>query len=125
MDCQVDKKSLFRHLLLFAFKRGQKASKAASTSFNPLGEVWGIRRMLREVLQHPPYSPDLNTTDFHLYRCLSNERRGPSFENQDHLGNWLNNFFNTGTKDFCQNEINKLVKRRGEVVNNEGQYITD
>ena len=28
MDCQVDKKSHFRHLLLFAFNRGQKASEA-------------------------------------------------------------------------------------------------
>ena len=27
MDCQVNKKSHFRHLLLFAFNRGQKASE--------------------------------------------------------------------------------------------------
>ena len=29
MDCQVDKNLHFRHLLLFAVNRGQKASKAA------------------------------------------------------------------------------------------------
>ena len=28
MDCQVDKKSHFRHLLLLAFNRGQKANEA-------------------------------------------------------------------------------------------------
>ena len=59
-----------------------------------------------EVLQHPPYSPDLAPTDYHLFRCLSNEMRGLGFENQDHLENWLNNFFKTRSKDFWQNGIN-------------------
>ena len=78
-----------------------------------------------EVLQHPPYSPDLAPTDYHLFRCLSNEMRGLSFENQDHLENWLNNFFETRPKDFWRNGINKLVERWEEVVNNEGVYIID
>ena len=78
-----------------------------------------------EVLQHPPYSPDLAPTDYHLFRCLSNEMRGLSFENQDHLENWLNNFFETRPKDFWRNGINKLVERWEEVVNNEGEYIID
>ena len=38
-----------------------------------------------EVLPHPPYSPDLTPTDFHLFRLLSNAKRGISFNNDAKL----------------------------------------
>ena len=32
-----------------------------------------------EVIPHPPYSPDLEPSDFHLLRSLSNDLQGTSF----------------------------------------------
>ncbi|XP_014614921.1 PREDICTED: histone-lysine N-methyltransferase SETMAR-like, partial [Polistes canadensis] len=64
-----------------------------------------------EVLQHPPYSPDLASTDYHLFRCLSNHMKGVTFDNKEVLKNWLNNFFDTRPGDFWRNCINKLIER--------------
>lgn len=38
MECQVDKKENFRHLLLFAFNRGAKATEAAQEIYEVYGE---------------------------------------------------------------------------------------
>ncbi|KAK6732476.1 hypothetical protein RB195_016701 [Necator americanus] len=78
-----------------------------------------------EVLQHPPYSPDLTPTDYHLFRSLSNQMRGVTFDNNEDLENWLNNFFESRPGGFWQNGINKLVERWEQVVNNDGEYIVD
>ncbi|UYV80945.1 hypothetical protein LAZ67_19002237 [Cordylochernes scorpioides] len=48
-----------------------------------------------EVLQHPPYSPDLAPTDYHLFRSMSNHMRGTTFDDEEDLKTWLNNFFDT------------------------------
>ena len=40
-----------------------------------------------EVLQHPPYSPDLAPTDYYLFRSLSNHMRGVTFDNEEDLKN--------------------------------------
>lgn len=78
-----------------------------------------------EVLQHPPYSPDLAPTDYHLFRSMSNQMRGVTFDGEEDLKNWLNNFFDTRPGDFWRNGINKLVERWAEVVNSNGEYIID
>ena len=36
-----------------------------------------------EVLPHPPYSPDLSTTDYHLFKHFDNFLTGRTFTNQD------------------------------------------
>ena len=48
-----------------------------------------------EVFQHLPYSLDLVPMDYYLYRSLSNHMRGVTFDNEEDLKNWLNNFFDT------------------------------
>ncbi|UYV82650.1 hypothetical protein LAZ67_22000380 [Cordylochernes scorpioides] len=73
----------------------------------------------------PPYSPDLAPTDYHLYRSMSNHMRGTTFNNEENLKTWLNNFFYTRPGEFWRNGINKLVERWEEVVNNNGEYIID
>ena len=78
-----------------------------------------------EVLQHPPYSPDLAPTDYHLFRSLSNQMRGVTFDTNEDLENWLNNFFESRPSDFWRDGINKLVERWEQVVNSEGEYIID
>ena len=45
-----------------------------------------------EILPHPPYSPDLAPTDFHLFRSLSNNLRDVSFNDNEELKMWLDNF---------------------------------
>ncbi|UYV81744.1 hypothetical protein LAZ67_20002183, partial [Cordylochernes scorpioides] len=61
--------------------------------------------------QYPPYSPDLAPTDYHLFRSMSNHMRGITFDDEEDLKTWLNNFFDTRPGDFWWNSINKLVER--------------
>ena len=48
MDCKVNKKSHFRHLLLFAFKRGQKASEVTKDICAVYGEEAIAERTVRD-----------------------------------------------------------------------------
>lgn len=78
-----------------------------------------------EVLRHPPYSPDLAPTDYHLFRSLSNNLRGVTFDNVHDLEKWLNNFFDSRDAHFWKNGIDKLVERWKQVIENDGDYICD
>ncbi|UYV60623.1 hypothetical protein LAZ67_1001697 [Cordylochernes scorpioides] len=60
-----------------------------------------------EVLQHSSYSPDLAPTDYHLFR---------SFDDEEDLKTWLNNFFGTRPVNFWRKGINKLVEHWEEAV---------
>jgi len=84
-----------------------------------------IQTLNWEVLPHPPYSPDLAPSDFHLFRSLSNNLRGVSFSNDMELRTWLDKFFESRPGDFYRRGIEKLVERWEEVVNNNGEYIID
>ena len=78
-----------------------------------------------EVLQHPPYSPDLAPSDFYLFRSLSNALHGVTFNNDVELRTWLDDFFESRPVDFYRRGIEKLIERWEEVVNNGGEYIID
>ena len=62
-----------------------------------------------KVLPHPPYSPDLAPTDFHLFRSFSNAMRGVSFNNDAELKTWLDGFFWSKSKDFYRQGIDNLL----------------
>ncbi|UYV60631.1 hypothetical protein LAZ67_1001719 [Cordylochernes scorpioides] len=51
--------------------------------------------------------------------------RGTTFDDEEDLHTWLNNFFDTRSGDLWRNDIIKLVERWEEVVNNNGEYIID
>lgn len=84
-----------------------------------------LRELDWEPLQHPPYSPDLAPTDFHLFRSLSNNLQGVSFDSVRNLQKWLTNFFESRPNDFWQKGIDKLVERWQQVIEKDGDYVTD
>ena len=68
------------------------------------------------------YSPDPAPSDFHLFRSLSNRMRGVSFNDNEELKMWLDNFYDSTPSDFYRCGIEKLVKRWHEIVDIEGYY---
>lgn len=78
-----------------------------------------------EVLQHPPYSPDLAPTDYHLFRSMSNQMRGITFANDEDLRKWLNNFFESRSDEFWRSGIDNLINRWEYVMNTDGEYVVD
>ncbi|XP_066253847.1 uncharacterized protein [Euwallacea similis] len=70
-----------------------------------------------DVLAHPPYSPDLAPSDFHLFRSLQNSMKGKTFKDEDAVKNHLDRFFADKPQSFYERSIMKLVERWQEVIN--------
>ena len=68
-----------------------------------------------ELLPHPPYSPDLAPSDYHLFRTLSNDMRGKKFKDEDDLKNYPQNFFDSNPKEFYASGIYDLPEERSHV----------
>jgi hypothetical protein len=84
-----------------------------------------IQELDWEIISHPPYSPDLALSDWHLFRSLSNNLRGVSFNTDAELQNWLSEFFTAKPADFFKRGIENLPERWEAVVNNGGEYKID
>jgi hypothetical protein len=84
-----------------------------------------IQELDWEILPHPPYSPDIAPSDYHLFRSLSNNLRGVPFNNDAELQDWLDDFFTNNPADFFKGGIENPPERWETVVNNGGEYIID
>ena len=78
-----------------------------------------------ELLPHPPYSPDLAPSDYHLFRSLSNYLRGKNFKNEEVLKIELQKFFDSKPQEFYAKGIHDLPRRWAEVIKTKGEYILD
>ncbi|CAF1533422.1 unnamed protein product [Rotaria magnacalcarata] len=77
------------------------------------------------TVPHPPYSPDLAPTDYHLYRSLDNHLREQKFEDENDLKMDLLNFFDQTSQDFYEQGILSLPERWQQVIDSNGAYIVD
>ena len=78
-----------------------------------------------EVMPHPPYSPDLAPSDYHLFRSLQNHLNGKTFNWNKAVENDLIQFFASKNQTFYESEIMKLTERWQKVIEHNGQYIID
>lgn len=77
------------------------------------------------VLPHPPYSPDLAPTDYHLFRSLTNSLGEKKFANEEDLKRFLDQFFASKSLDFYEQGILSLAQRWQDVVDNDGTYLIE
>ena len=75
-----------------------------------------------DFLPHPPYSPDLAPSDYHLFRSLKNYLNGKNFENLEHIKIHLNQFFSQKSKLFWEKGILDLPNRWAKVILQSGNY---
>jgi len=78
-----------------------------------------------DLLPHPPYSPDLAPSDFHLFRSLQNSLRGKTFDSDEAVNRHLVQFFADKDRSFYEQGIMKLTERWQKVIEQNGQYIID
>ena len=76
-----------------------------------------------DVLPHPPYSPDLAPTDYHLFRSLQNSLSGKTFIDEDSVKRHIDCFFDSKPQEFYKHGIMTLVERWQEVIHNKGEYV--
>jgi len=76
-----------------------------------------------KTLPHPPYSPDLAPTDYHLFRSLTAHLSGKTFNDNNELESELGSFFDQKTPDFYERGIMELPQRWRQVVDGSGVYL--
>ena len=76
------------------------------------------------LLPHPPYSPDLAPSDYHLFRSLAHYLERRKFVNEDALKLALETFFNQKSPAFYERGILSLPERWRQVIDSDGAYIT-
>jgi histone-lysine N-methyltransferase SETMAR len=76
-----------------------------------------------EWLDHPPYSPDLSPSDFHLFRSLEHWLAKNKFRNIEHLRRELTNWFDSKEVEFWRRGIDLLPERWEKCVQADGDYF--
>jgi histone-lysine N-methyltransferase SETMAR len=84
-----------------------------------------IKQFGWEVLAHPPWSPDLAPSDYHLFLSLRNYLRNKHYEDFDELKSDLTVFLESQLANFYKRGIERLPARWEKVVENNGDYIVD
>jgi histone-lysine N-methyltransferase SETMAR len=77
------------------------------------------------VLSHPPYSPDLAPSDFHLFVLLKDALRGRRFADDDELKHSVSEELRRFSKEFYATGIQHLTQRWGKYVDNEGDCLEE
>ena len=78
-----------------------------------------IRTFGWEQFDHPPYSPDLVPSDFHLFLHLAGQR----FHDDNEVKEAVTTFFASQTASFYDEGIQKLVQCYDKCLNNCGNYV--
>ena len=64
-----------------------------------------------DILDHPPYSPDLTPNDLNLFLHLKKHLAGKNFNDDDEVQEEVMTWFKGLTADFYDSGIQKLVPR--------------
>ncbi|GFT77149.1 histone-lysine N-methyltransferase SETMAR [Trichonephila clavipes] len=76
-----------------------------------------------DVFDHPPYSPDLAPSDFHLFLHLKSFLAGKHLNNDKELKKNVSNWLKTQAATFYEEGIEKLVPRYDTCLQNFGSYV--
>ena len=76
-----------------------------------------------EVLPHPPYSLDIEPSDYYLFRSMAHRLAGQQFRSYEDIEKWLHSWIASKDEHFYRNGIRSLPERWAKVVANDGQYF--
>lgn len=82
-----------------------------------------IKTLGWELLPHPPYSPDLAPSDYHLFSSMGHALAEQHFDSYEEVENWVSGWFALKDEQFYWRGIHKLPERWSKCVENNGQYF--
>jgi [histone H3]-lysine36 N-dimethyltransferase SETMAR len=82
-----------------------------------------IKALGWELLPHPPYSPDLAPSDYHLFASMGHALAEQHFDSYQEVKNWVTNWFASKDKQFYWHGIHKLPERWKKCVDSNGLYF--
>jgi len=101
----------------FADERCHSSTWQYTTTSTTRRTVEKIEEMSWELLQHPPYSPDLAPSDFHLFGPLKEFLGGIKFENDEDVQQHVIQFLSAADKEFYAAGFSQLVERWKRCIN--------
>ena len=75
------------------------------------------------VMPHPPYSPDLAPSDFHLFGPLKNFLRGQHFTSDEEVKSAVRNWCRSNDQEFIQAGFQRWVERWEKCVLANGDWV--
>ncbi|KAG5322384.1 MOS1T transposase, partial [Pseudoatta argentina] len=76
-----------------------------------------------EVLPHPPYSPDIAPSDFHLFRSMAHGLADRRIHSYEEAQKWIDSWIASKDMSFFRRGIHVLPERWEKVVSSNGQYF--
>ena len=76
-----------------------------------------------EILEHPPYSPDLSHCDFHVFGPLKKSLKGRRLASNEEVKDTVEEWFRTQLHSFFTDGIHRLVQEWDNYLNQYGDYV--
>jgi len=81
-----------------------------------------LKTLKWEVLSHPPYSPDIASSDYHLFRSIAHGLTEQHFHSYEDAKKWVDFWIASKDVSFFRG-IQMLPERWKKVMANDGQYF--
>jgi len=82
-----------------------------------------ITKMGWEVLPHPSYSPDLASSDYHIFGFVKDQLRGQRYETTEAIQKAVRQCLRMAGTEFYRRGIFKLPERWEKCVQRSGDYV--
>jgi histone-lysine N-methyltransferase SETMAR len=82
-----------------------------------------ITKLQWTVLPHPPYSPDLAPSDYHLFSPLKDANRGNKFEDDEEVISEVKRCLRQRPAEWSGEGIQALTSRWRKAIDSEGDYV--
>eukprot|EP00106_Octopus_bimaculoides_P018275 XP_014785717.1 PREDICTED: histone-lysine N-methyltransferase SETMAR-like [Octopus bimaculoides] len=76
-----------------------------------------------EILAHPPYSPDIFPTDYHIFKHFELAIRNKTFLNKEEVIETFEQFISVKADKFFEDGIYAVGERWMKVTNEQGSYF--
>ena len=74
-------------------------------------------------LTHPPYSPEVAPSDYHLFRTKAHGLANEHFSSYEEVKNWIDTWIDSKDEEIFRHGIRMLLERWSKVVASGGQYF--
>ena len=93
--------------------------------YKPIATVAKLHKLHFELLLHPPYSPDLASSDNWLFADLKRRLQGKRFGSNEEVISKTEAYFETKDKSFYKKGIEYLEKHWNQCITIEGDYVDE
>ncbi|XP_054166865.1 histone-lysine N-methyltransferase SETMAR-like [Oppia nitens] len=76
-----------------------------------------------DVVDHPPYSPDIAPSDYYLFRSMRHFLDGKKFKNREEVKMAVQEFFDSQPEEWYSKGIYELPNKWRDVIDLNGNYI--